>query len=214
MEEKIYGLLRERDSEGLISLIRSDLSLGSFTDSRGLSLVVLATYFRLREVVEFILARRAPFDIYEATVAGRVRDVETFLDKELHLMNSFSGDGFTPLGLASYFCQAEVAALLLERGAAPDIPSENSFRVYPIHSAVAANCVEIVQMLIKRGADVNVKQQGNVTPLHSAAHNGSAQIAALLISGGADKDVLTADGKSPADMAREVGSDEVLSLLA
>jgi uncharacterized protein len=101
----------------------------------------------------------------------------------------------------------------LEMGANPNVHSLNSFRVAPLHSAVASRAHEIVQLLLRHGADPNAKQQKGITPLHSAAHNGDVETTTALLKHGADRSSLTDDGKSPMDMAKEVNALEVLQLL-
>ena len=47
------------------------------------------------------------------------------------------GDGFTPLHLAAFFGGADAVRAILATGADPDADAENTFKVRPIHSAVA-----------------------------------------------------------------------------
>jgi ankyrin repeat protein len=174
---------------------------------------MLTYYFRLPEVSNHILSLREPVNIHEAVVADRIGDVERMLNEEPAFLESFSEDGFTPLGFAAYFCRVNIARYLVEMGARLDVPSRNSFMVYPLHSAVAANCLEIVKLLLAEGASPNIKQQNEITPLHSAAHNANVAIARLLIEHGADRTAITSDGKSVMDMAQESGARDIIEML-
>jgi ankyrin repeat protein len=58
---------------------------------------------------------------------------------------------------------------------------------------VAAYCghKEIVDILIKRGAEVNVKNKNGQTPLNNATRIGHKEIMELLIENGACQDIIS-----------------------
>jgi len=212
-QQAFYDLLKEGKTEDIIRILKRDPSLLMFRDSNGVSLLLLSFYFGNKILAEFILSCRSPLDIFEAAVVGNDDLVNEFIASDPSLLNAFSSDGFTSLGLSAYFNRPACANVLLEKGANPNLPSLNSFNVAPLHSAVASRASEITQLLLRHGADPNAKQQKGITPLHSAAHNGDVEITVLLLKHGADRGSLTEDGKSPMDMAKEVNALEVIRLL-
>jgi len=56
----------------------------------------------------------------------------------------------------------DIVTLLLENGANVNVPGENN--ECPLHDAVACNRLDIVQMLVSRGADVNARNSRGLTP--------------------------------------------------
>jgi ankyrin repeat protein len=214
MEAYIYSLLKEKKTSELIEKINEDRKLLDFVDSKGVSLLTLSYYFSNKELREFILTHRSPKDIYEAVICGVKELVILHLNQSSSLLNTYSPDGFTPLGFASYFGRTDIVEFLIEKGADPNIPAANPFRVAPIHSSVASNNFEITKLLLDNGANPNAKQQNNITPLHSAAHLGNSEITKLLLERGADPNATMDDGKTPYDMAKEKNSSEVMILLA
>lgn len=65
-------------------------------------------------------------------------------------------------------------------------------------SACMSGRPEIVEFLLSRGADVNVRNEGDQrTPLHAAAHRGSSKLIKLLIDAGADVNARNKSGASP-----------------
>lgn len=213
MEELIYSLLKERKTAEIIEGVKRKEIPATFMDSKSVSLFMLSLYFRNRELAAFLSEYLTSFTIYESAASGKIDAVKAILKSSPSLRDSFSPDGFTPLGLACYFGQMEVAQYLLEHGADSNIPSRNTFKVTPLHSAVATKHYDIAKLLLEYKADVNARQQDNVTPLHSAAHHGDITMAKLLLQAGADKSKRMSDGATPFDLAVKAGAVELNDLL-
>jgi ankyrin repeat protein len=213
MEQTILDFIKSGDAPNLKTLLENDPILADGKTDQGISFLQLSAYYRNGEVTELIRAKKKNIDLFEACCIGDIENVKNSLDIQPKLINTFSNDGFTPLGLACFFGHFEIVKYLVERGAEVNIPSSNSFKVAPIHSATAISNYEITELLIKNGADVNAKQQSGVTPLHSAAHNGKIEITKLLVKHGADVNAKTVDGKTPLDMAEEKSFTEAANFI-
>jgi len=213
MEQSILDYIKSADTVGLKKLLDSDPTLADGKTDQGISFLQLAAYYRNGEAVSLIQSRKKNIDVFEACCIGDKERIKKFLDSKPELINTFSSDGFTPLGLSCFFGHYEIVKYLVEKGADVNIPSSNSFQVAPIHSATAISNYDIIKLLIKNGADVNAKQQSGVIPLHSAAHNGQSEIIKLLIDHGADVNAKTTDNKTPLDMAEEKNYTEAANLI-
>jgi ankyrin repeat protein len=110
---------------------------------------------------------------------GRVVDMSKTMDPE-------DADGEN-LGIVKF--GPEGARLLVERGAEVNSASRNQMKVMPLHSAVATNDpdarYEIVELLLRAGADPNAVQQDRFTPLMAADHHGDERLRAILVEHGA-----------------------------
>lgn len=67
--------------------------------------------------------------------------------------------------------------------------------------------------LIRKGANINVKDRWGWAPMSMAAYGGYADIAKLLIEAGADLDYQDVDGDTPLDLATNKGHTPVVLLL-
>lgn len=207
-------LIAAGDIGGLTTLLQDNRALAKAPTSHGVSPLMLSCYFKKPEVTAVLLKFVDEVTLFEAAAAGKFDVVAYVVGTHPNSVNDFAPDGFTPLGLASYFGQLEVARYLVLKGADVNLPSSNGFHVYPLHSAVAGNYTDIARMLVNAGAQVNVVQQSGTTPLHSAAQNGNTEILILLLEKGADVSVRMEGGRLAADLARDKGFTEIAEILS
>lgn len=209
----IIELIKTGHNDQLEQVLTDNISLANIKTEQGISLLQFAAYCRNNAAVDILRKHKQKLDIFEAASIGDNITVTNLLNKNPKLLKRFSADGFTSLGLASFFGHLSIVKLLLDKGADPNIASYNQFRVAPLHSACAISNFEIVRLLIRAGANVNAKQVQDVTPLHSAAHNGQTELAKLLIDNGADVNAKMESGQTPLFMAREKNFQETAELI-
>jgi ankyrin repeat protein len=129
------------------------------------------------------------------------------------LIDSFSGDGFTPLALACFFGHEEAATWLVNQGASVTLAADNKMGVAPIHAATGGRHTSLLRMLVENGADVNARQQQGFTALHAAAQNGDSEAVRLLLDHGADRELRADSNQTPLDLALQRGLGEIVELL-
>ena len=88
----------------------------------------------------------------------------------------------------------------LEAGA--DVNARNrdypgSTPLTPLHRAIEKNELQIAEVLLKSGADVNARLDGGDTPLHRAAWRGAPAVFETLLNGGADVNARDDYGSTP-----------------
>lgn len=213
-EYLVEEYIQTGNNAALKELLGLKPALAQGKTSLNVSPLLLSCYYKKPEISDTILGFVKNPDIYESAAVGKFDSLANNIYTTPHLINTFSDDGFTPLGLACYFGHEESARYLLLKGAEVNTPSQNGYNVYPIHSAVASNNADITKILLEAGADVNVKQVSGITPLHSAAHHGNIELIILLLEAGADVNANSEDGKTPSQMASSAGFSELAKILS
>jgi uncharacterized protein len=212
-----YQAIRSGDLARVKSLLDQDPALLTRRDEQGVSPILAAIYNNQHAVLGELIRRISNLDIWEASATGHLLRVKELLDQDPSLLNAFSPDGFTPLGLAAFFGRKAILEELIRRGADVNIPSNNTMKVQALHSAVAqqnqALALQMSEMLLKRGAGVNATQSGGWTPLHEAAFHGEIELVRLLLAWGADETIKSDDGKTPIDLALQQGHADVTEVL-
>ena len=79
--------------------------------------------------------------------------------------------------------------------------------------AVDTGNVELLEIAIREGADVNAKNEYGSTPLHKSARHGRLEVARALIDKGADVNAKNDDGSTPLLLSAENGRLEVVRAL-
>lgn len=83
----------------------------------------------------------------------------------------------------------------------------------PLHVAVVGGEMEIAQLLVRAGADVNARAVGDLTPLHCAAMRGNLEIAIFLMDHGADPGATTSNGGKTNGIANMKGHKHLARVL-
>jgi ankyrin repeat protein len=155
-------------------------------------------------------------------------------------VNAKNKHGRTPLHMAR---SKAIAKILLAAGAKINIKEDNARNgkgTALLHNAAKIGFKELVQQLIKDGAnvairdsykrtplhyattkevaallmlDINAIDQSGNTPLHLAVDRGSQDIAELLIANGARVNVRNENGQTPLYRAIAIGHNEIAALL-
>jgi uncharacterized protein len=175
---------------------------------------------------------------FKAIQSGDRGQVERMLRKTPNLILSRDKKNLSPVMVAMYFHQFEVANLLLERMVAltvfeaaatgrpvhlisnlahkPELVnaySEDGFQ--PLGLAAYFGKTEAVKYLLKAGAELNSPSKNSlgVTPLQSAVAGGHLEITRLLIEAGASPNVRDRDGYTPLHAAAQNGNVEIVRTL-
>jgi uncharacterized protein len=207
------GAVKTGDLEKVRELLASDPALLNVRSQQNQSATLLALYFGQPAIASFLVAQGAVLDLYEASAVGQTERVAEILDAEPNLLNTFAGDGFTPLHLAAFFGNLETTALLVAKGADLHAWSQNAMANQPLHAAIAGNVTPVIQLLVENGAAVTSRSAEGWTPLHQAAQNGNLEVIRLLVAHGANPAALSDAGVTPRAVAEKSHQTAAVELL-
>lgn len=175
---------------------------------------------------------------FEAIQAGDVEKLKALLAAEPGLVDARTSSGVSGILLATYYNRSEMVHELLALNPQLDIfeaaatgqiervaklLDEQPERVNaiapdgftPLGLAAFFDHLDVVELLLARGADVNLPSQNaqHVMPLHSSVAIQNIAITQALLAHGADVNATQEDGFTPLQEAAQNGQMEMVKLL-
>jgi len=104
-------------------------------------------------------------------------------------VNTREPDGGTALSWAAMRSNLDIAELLLQAGADPNLTNEMG--IGPLSLSIANGSQAMADVLLRKGADPNLARENGETPLMTAARLGLTDVATMLLEKGAKTDART-----------------------
>lgn len=118
-------------------------------------------------------------NIFDLIRNNNLSDLDKALQANPDLVNLPDEKGFTPLVLATYLGNREIAKLLIERGA--DLNYQDPMMGMTALMGVSfKGQAALAQLLLEKGADAHLKTKNGETALDFAKKSGVAEIVRLL----------------------------------
>nr|XP_034189119.1 transient receptor potential channel pyrexia-like isoform X1 [Osmia lignaria] len=119
--------------------------------------------------------------ILAASLSGNVACIEHLIEKGVDINCRNPINHYTPLHFAVLGNSVDAARVLLDNGAKPSTCLYQEMVEPVLHCAIRAAAVEIVELLLERGASVVEKNHTGETPLHVACFVQSIKCVELLL---------------------------------
>lgn len=149
-------------------------------------------------------------DVFDVARKGTIEQVKEILKTNPKAFNVINNDGYSPLTLACYRGNNEVAKLLIENGS--DI-NGNSKMGTPLMASVVVKNNDIAEFLIAKNANINAANENGFTALIYAAQFSNDKILKLLLKHNANKNIKDKEGKTAFEYAVFIGNEEIINLL-
>jgi ankyrin repeat protein len=207
----IESLTSDASTPIITTLLEKNLDVNmpiSLPDSSTTSLLLLATERNQKILVKKYLEKGAKTEI-----ANKNGQTAIFLAKDPQilemLLNAKANIDHTDSKgntILAYVDKPENARLLLDKGA-------SLYKGYPLHCAVENGYLEVVKVLLEKGASPNYSNMNGDNALHIAVLKDKQEIAKFLISKGASSKDKNFQRKSALDLAKDTKNKEMLSIL-
>ncbi|MGG7468271.1 ankyrin repeat domain-containing protein [Chryseobacterium arthrosphaerae] len=148
--------------------------------------------------------------IYDVARSGTVAEVKELMKQNPDIINQINENGFSPLILACYRGNTEVAKYLIDHVKDLNYKSREG-------TALAGLSIkynkELTEYLLKKNADPNIADPTGFTPLFWAVKFGNKELTELLLKYKADKTLKDSMGMTPFEYALKADNKEIINLL-
>jgi ankyrin repeat protein len=210
--DQLIAAARAGDRDRVAALLDEDPSLLTAANMFGTQAVHAAHFSGQHAIVDLLFSRGLKLDYFLVAELGML---DRLTPQSAH---GFNERGSTALHGACYWGQPTAARFLLDHGADPNVATRDEFlQIRPLGAAVATPDVpnpsddegvvlELVRLLIERGADVNGRRRDGLTALHGAAYRGHCEVIRFLLDHGADCELKGEAGPHVGQTARDVAN--------
>ena len=148
--------------------------------------------------------------VFEIARHGCAEDLQYVLENNPETIDIINSSGFTPLIIACYNGNYEIASILMDKVENIDYASNIGTALM---AAVFKNNVKISKMLLDFRANPNIADNNETTALHYAVRFKNVELITLLVNYGADIELKDNKGYSPWDYANQENNKSILKLL-
>lgn len=157
-----------------------------------------------------VLAQEKAKSIFDIARNGSVAEVKELMKKDPNSINETNESGFSPLILACYRGNTEVAKFLIDHVKDLNYKSQEG-------TALAGLSVkynkDLVTYLLSKNADPNIADATGSTPLFWAVKFGNKELIELLVKYKADTSKKDSMGMTPFEYALQTNNKEIINLL-
>jgi ankyrin repeat protein len=153
---------------------------------------------------------QSSFDVFDIGRKGTVDQAKEKLKENPNSFNVVNDEGYSPLLLACYRGNNEVAKFLIESGS--DINGKSKFGT-PLMACVVKANNEIAKLLIDKKADVNFADGSGTTALIYATNFKNYELVTALVKAKANLDYKDTKNNTALDYAILANDDKLIQIL-
>lgn len=158
----------------------------------------------------FTTAQDKTKSIFDIARTGTVEEVKELMKQDPDIINQTNESGFSPLILACYRGNVEVAKFLIDNVKDVNYKSQEG-------TALAGLSVkynkDLVEYILIKNANPNIADTNGATPLFWAVKFGNKELTELLLKYKADKSIKDSQGMTPFEYALQTNNKEIINLL-
>jgi uncharacterized protein len=168
----------------------------------------------IRFILVFLLITSTLFaqqkTIFDVARSGTLEEIEGLYTENKNCIKEINEYGFSPLILACYKGNTEVAKFLIEKKSNLDYVSDEGTALM---ASVVRGKNELAKSLLENGANPNLTNLQGTTALMYATQFKNIELVKLLLQYKADKTIGNKDQKTAFEFAVFSNNDEIINLL-
>jgi ankyrin repeat protein len=188
MDEALFAAVRQDDVSATEALISAGANVNATEKLSRFTPIIIATLRNNPDTFMLLLEAGADASIIDK-------------DQNTLLHHAASNDSL------------DVAAILLEKDIIDLEHKRTLYGLTPLHAAAEKGYLEMVELLIAYGADIEAEDDWNDTPLNIASYHGGFEVVKKLVELGAKPDVVNTQGKNALDYAQSQGHEDIEAFL-
>jgi len=149
-------------------------------------------------------------NVFDIARSGTLDEMKTLVSQNPDIINSKNERGFTPLILACYRGNTEVAKYLIDNVKDLNYLSQEG-------TALSSLCInynkELVEKILAKNADPNIQDSFGNTPLLWAVKRNNLELVSILLKNKADINMNDSMGVSAFEYALKSNNNELINLL-
>lgn len=158
----------------------------------------------------FVSAQEKAKSIFDVARSGTVSEVKELMKQNPDIINQTNEGGFSPLILACYRGNVEVAEFLMDNVKDVNYKSQEGTALAGLSVKYNKNLVE---HLLKKNANPNIADSTGSTPLFWAVKFGNKELIELLVKYKADQSIKDSQGMTPFEYALQTNNKDIINLL-
>ena len=148
-------------------------------------------------------------DVFQIARNGTVAQMKAIFDQDSKSIDAIDSNGFTPLILATYRSNNDVALFLIENTIQLNYTSKMGSTLM---AAIYKNNTIVFNTLLKKGIDLNLKDENQTTALMLAVTLQNVELTKKLIESGADKTLKNHIDKTAFQLAIDTNNQQLIQL--
>ena len=149
-------------------------------------------------------------DIFDVARNGTIDELIILINNNKDTINSINDRGDSPLVLATYYGNNEVALHIAKLVPNINIQSKNGT---PLIAAVYTQNLYLTEQLLNLGANIEAKDSAGKTVLIYAITGKDVNMIKLLLSFNAKTDIKDKNNYAAIDYAKQTGDEEIINLI-
>lgn len=163
-----------------------------------------------------VLNNQGTTPLFHAVSAGRRTIASYLVEKKNADINLSAEGGWKPVHAACYNEFVKLTTFLVKHNADLDSPCKEIRGYSPLHILISTDKApeELIQLLVQKGANLNVQNDTGGTPLHLAVFWGHLNVVKTIVTAGARLDIKNSNGRTPLDLAATYGHKKIAEFLS